>query len=542
MASDLYNVLSGLYQGLNLEKSTRKAEIRYLSSVLSTAFQPRLAGNTADLSGLVYGGSDVSIADGQITVLSAGQVKHSFTVFGQSFNGSDDVAITNGTNITVTNGEVSVTSADIAENATGVAIAGAVYTAIENAKDAANEELTAVSGILKGEIDDVDDKVDAISGKVDDAFVTDEVVIGTADGIAASGKKIGATDKTGFGANDELAVEAAVTGYVTDAINAVNEAQGNALTGVLSSDTIAVTAGTKNVTLDARYDGTTISSDANGLKSLLTLKKLGTAESGYAASYQLQNGSGTAVGDTINIPKDQFLSGASYDATTEKLVLTFAIKGEGDATIASTVDVPVADMVHEYQGSDAVDVTITTDGDSTISLKLDTSTTGTEVGTGKFLSVTSNGLLLSGVQEAIDAASTDATAGLTALSSALTNYLSGNAVANEFTAVDGRLDALETKTSATIATDSIVVGGATGYADGGATLGKTAKDVTNDTAAESATVMASEKTVEDSIMGLIGATSVTELNTFAHGDASTEGSLKYLKAQIDALNANFAAI
>ena len=310
---------------------------------------------------------------------------------------------------------------------------------------------------------------DRLSGLISGAFTENRIAIGDGSKLVASQYTFDATTTSGAfavadGIGTRIANEAAVKAYVDDSIAAQSAAQGTALTGVTvapNDGALTVSVANKQADFTLTTDNVTVGQDANGLKSLLTLKKLSSPNSAYAAQYQLWNAASGAVGDTINIPKDQFLSGASYDKNTEKLVLTFAIKGEGDATVANTVDVPVGDLVHEYTGSQAITVTYDAEHpeeNTVISLKLDNSSEN-------FLTVGEGGLKLSGVQDAIDAASLSAQNGLTTLSSALTNYLSANAVSNEFAAVDGRLDALEAATSGGLsgvaANTNIIIGAGT---------------------------------------------------------------------------------
>lgn len=87
-----------------------------------------------------------------------------------------------------------------------------------------------------------------------------------------------------------------------------------------------------------------------------TLESVAGADSAYAAQYQLKK-DGVAIGATINIPKDQFLKGATFhsekedEATVEAPYLKFVWQldidstTEGDQTITY---VPVADLVDTY--------------------------------------------------------------------------------------------------------------------------------------------------------------------------------------------------
>ena len=92
------------------------------------------------------------------------------------------------------------------------------------------------------------------------------------------------------------------------AATAGNGIQGNGTNGALDATHQQISVKAKKnggITVDA--NGVSVNTNAsNGL----TLKKLTTATSGFASSYQMQL-NGTAFGDTINIPQDQFLKSVS---------------------------------------------------------------------------------------------------------------------------------------------------------------------------------------------------------------------------------------
>lgn len=211
------------------------------------------------------------------------------------------------------------------------------------------------------------------------------------------------------------------------------------------------------------------------------------ATEGFAASYQLmetKNGATAPVANSIiNIPKDQFLSGATYNATTETIDLTFAVSG-----VPNLTSIPVGDLVHEYVGASGVTVTSIVNGNSTIAGVVDPASES-------FLTVGANGFKLAGVQDAIDAVSGAADTRLDALEAilagfagstvkattddldsrldtaesdidnleaALEGYTGAKAVSAEFAAVDGRLDDLEAATtgglSGVAANTNIIIG------------------------------------------------------------------------------------
>lgn len=151
-----------------------------------------------------------------------------------------------------------------------------------------------------------------------------------------------------------------------------------------------------------------------GIYSTLSLKKLATPAEGYAAQYQLQGVGGKALGDTINIYKDQFLKTAQighvYDTVnTSTGVIT---SGTGDAAldlvfsvfnpetstyVYSIVTINIESFLTESEFGDGLQV-----NNHKVSVKKDTFSES-------FLSVSSNGIKVSGIQNAIDAKSFAAT-------------------------------------------------------------------------------------------------------------------------------------
>lgn len=175
---------------------------------------------------------------------------------------------------------------------------------------------------------------------------------------------------------------------------------------------------TTGVLTFTKEDGT----EATVTLPVLTIKKLDTAESGYSASYQLQNQDGTAIGATINIPKDLVVSdGEVKTVTTADTPYTGAVVGDKyiDLTIANTdnkhIYVPVNDLVDIYKAGNGISVS-----NNTIAVKLDSSGES-------FLTVGSSGLKLSGVQSAINTAAATAT---TKIASKTTGHVTVSSASN----------------------------------------------------------------------------------------------------------------
>lgn len=184
---------------------------------------------------------------------------------------------------------------------------------------------------------------------------------------------------------------------------------GDALTAVKSSNghdyTITLSADNKTIVMDSN----------KGLTSKLTIAKLATATSGFAASYQLQDVDGTAIGSTIDIVKDQFLknvsiceakngdvdgAGKTITAGNKCLKFEFFVNENGidtDDTALKTILIDIEEYFNAFESGPGISVSHTS-----ISGVIDpTSET--------FLSVGNDGFKLSGVQSAIDTAVSNAT-------------------------------------------------------------------------------------------------------------------------------------
>lgn len=200
---------------------------------------------------------------------------------------------------------------------------------------------------------------------------------------------------------------------------------------------VAITGDALHPVISADVDGTTIVLSGAGntakLASGLKIKKLDTATEGYAASYQLVDATGAAIGGdsaTIDIVKDQFIKSAQFgwadtatstpsnwsEAKPESGTVYPCIKIEvwtntdGNAetsdTTATPIYVPLNDVFTEYTARNGVTIT----DDSIIEGVVDT-TNSEKVFTAKntpaaVLEVGTAGFKVSNIQAAIDNAVT----------------------------------------------------------------------------------------------------------------------------------------
>ena len=219
-------------------------------------------------------------------------------------------------------------------------------------------------------------------------------------------------------------------------LTAIKDYIDNKAINVAAGAGIAIdTTNTLNPKISADIDNATIvlsgSGDAAKLATGLKIKKLATATTGYAASYQLVDSKGKAIsGDTIDIVKDQFIKSAAFGwstvATSEgtgwtptksdtakfpciKIEVWTNIDGTDDSSSqggVSTIFVPLNDVFTEYTATNGVAIT----NDSVISGVVDG--TSEKVTTAKgsaavaVLSVGASGFKVANIQAAIDNAVT----------------------------------------------------------------------------------------------------------------------------------------
>lgn len=138
-----------------------------------------------------------------------------------------------------------------------------------------------------------------------------------------------------------------------------------ALTGRVSAIETKVTPGTtsglelSNGALAVKIDSATdnaLKVTESGLKvvaPVYDLQPVETPDAQYASQYVFSKDGSTVT--TINIPKDQFLKSANYNADEDKLVFVFNTFVDGTYT-EKTVDVSVKDLVDVYTGSDYIEV------------------------------------------------------------------------------------------------------------------------------------------------------------------------------------------
>lgn len=275
------------------------------------------------------------------------------------------------------------------------------------------------------------------------------------------------TTADGGAANTTAVDLTAIKDYIDNKAINVTAGAGVAITGDALNPTISADVDNKTIVLSG------VGNDAK-LASGLKIKKLDTATTGYAASYQLVDATGTAIGDgsaTIDIVKDQFIKSAQFgwaDTTTStpstwnadkaqisgtaypciKIEVWTNIDGntETSDTTTTTLYIPLNDVFTEYTAQNGVTIT----DDSIIEGVVDTAASES-VFTAKntstpVLSVGADGFKVANIQAAIDNAVTaeheTASAAIETLESAVKSF--ANSTNAAVTTLNTRIETVAT--------------------------------------------------------------------------------------------------
>ena len=155
----------------------------------------------------------------------------------------------------------------------------------------------------------------------------------------------------------------------------------------------------KEISLAISANDKVLSQTTDGLLATFAIAKLGSANEGMAASYQLQDKTGNPMGVTIDIPKDMVISAAEVKKVEQAdQPYSGAVVGDMyiDFTIANATSdhiyLPAKTLFDAYVQGNGIEI-----NGNKIAVKLDAATE-------KFLTVGADGIKLSGVQAAIDGA------------------------------------------------------------------------------------------------------------------------------------------
>ena len=302
-------------------------------------------------------------------------------------------------------------------------VEGSIAKAKKDAKDYADRQITAAVQAL-----DVADTAVAKSF-VTEVSETDGKIAVKRGAVTSTGGTIVLTDGEDGGINIDV-VSTALTITGKDAIK------------VAESDT------GKEISLAISANDKVLSQTTDGLLATFAIAKLGSANEGMAASYQLRDKTGNPMGVTIDIPKDMVISAAEVKKVEQAdQPYSGAVVGDMyiDFTIANATSdhiyLPAKTLFDAYVQGNGIEI-----NGNKIAVKLDAATE-------KFLTVGADGIKLSGVQAAINGAvstaktelqgkvdTIEASVGLSADGKHITtsgNYTSGaSTIAGEIAALD----------------------------------------------------------------------------------------------------------
>lgn len=182
-------------------------------------------------------------------------------------------------------------------------------------------------------------------------------------------------------ADDKAAVD-----NISDTIAAAIE---EALSSISGENAISVSDNTISLTISD--SDLLLINDSTGLSATIGLVKVTDGlDENVKEAYELQDKNGDPIGVRIPVYKDSSLESVSYSDQTLTFVYTLA-----DGT-EKTVDIDMSEMITETEFENGLEV-----NDHKLSVKIDSASE-------EFLTVSTGGVKLSGVQDAIDTAKTEA--------------------------------------------------------------------------------------------------------------------------------------
>ena len=398
---------------------------------------------TDTVLGGVKSGEYVSVdTEGEMVVK---KVEYALTAFGKSFDGSENISLVADDVVTISqtvassdaltitktggvNDEASYTF-DLDESK----IVGSKANDLTFAKDAVYT-WDAIKTLDVALVAEAESRDEAISGLVTRIDAIDNATSGTVKGLDTR-------LTTAEGDIDSLEGRMTTAEGDIDTLQsdvATLKTNSKVITGVEAIKVTGGEAGSNSASVALVIDDNVFGQTTNGLTSKLTIKALANAETGYAATYQLQGADGQVIGDKINIPKDQFLSKAeivtatsddkAIDSTVvegEKYIkLTFQVSDTAAVSVKQPVYIATKDLISEYSAGKGIQL----DSNNKFNLVADSLDDTT-----KYLVIGDDTIGLNGISQAI----TDANA---VLSGAIgQGFSSTSTVKSTIEAVDGKV-------------------------------------------------------------------------------------------------------
>ena len=425
---------------------------------------------TDTVLGGVKSGEYVSVdTEGEMVVK---KVEYALTAFGKSFNGSENISLVADDVVTISqtvasSDALTVTKTGDANKASYTIdldeskIVGSKANDLTFAKDA---EYTwdAIKTLDVALVAEAESRDEAISGLVTRIDAIDNATSGTVKGLdtrltTAEGDIDSLEGRLTTAEGDIDSLEGRMTtaeGDIDSLEERMTTAEGDidtlqsdvatlktnskVITGIEAIKVTGGEAGSNSASVALVIDDNVFGQTTNGLTSKLTIKALANAETGYAATYQLQGADGQVIGDRINIPKDQFLSKAeivtataddkAIDSTVvegEKYIkLTFQVSDTAAVSVKQPVYIATKDLISEYSAGKGIQL----DSNNKFNLVADSLDDTT-----KYLVIGEDTIGLSGISQAI--ANADAI-----LSGAIgEGFSSTSTVKSAIEAVDGKV-------------------------------------------------------------------------------------------------------
>ena len=397
---------------------------------------------TDTVLGGVKSGEYVSVdTEGEMVVK---KVEYALTAFGKSFDGSENISLVADDVVTISqtvasSDALTVTKTGDANKASYTIdldeskIVGSKANDLTFAKDAVYT-WDAIKTLDVALVAEAESRDEAILGLVTRIDAIDNATSGTVKGL----------DTRLTTAEDDID---SLEGRMTTAEDDIDTLQSDVatlktnskvITGIEAIKVTGGEAGSNSASVALVIDDNVFGQTTNGLTSKLTIKALAKAETGYAATYQLQGADGQVIGDKINIPKDQFLSKAeivtataddkAIDSTVvegEKYIkLTFQVSDTAAVSVKQPVYIATKDLISEYSAGKGIQL----DSNNKFNLVADSLDDTT-----KYLVIGEDTIGLNGISQAI--ANADAI-----LSGAIgEGFSSTSTVKSAIEAVDGKV-------------------------------------------------------------------------------------------------------
>ena len=242
-----------------------------------------------------------------------------------------------------------------------------------NVSDLTNDSGYLVASDISGK-QDVSNLVTSFNSTTSDSKYPSEKLVktsldGKVDTVSGKGLSTNDYDNTAKGKVDNLATVATSGSYndlsnkptIPTVVDTVADSNANAVSSNAVYDALALKANTSSlatVATTGSYSDLTDKPDLSSLGGAVTVVKKTTAETGYAATYEVQQ-DGVKVGASINIPKDYLVKSATVETvstadtpvtgyTVGDIYIDFVINTTDSSETAQHLYLLVSDLIDTY--------------------------------------------------------------------------------------------------------------------------------------------------------------------------------------------------